>query len=60
MDRSKSSDNVDSSGASSKKWKYKTDNGQACNWGGRGVNKCSEFSILAAHPCHPHKKFVIG
>ena len=41
MDRGESSDNVDGSGASSKKKrKYETDNGQ-------GVNRCTVFSIIA-------------
>ena len=54
MDRVERSDNVDGSGASSKKMD-ETDNGTGINWGGRGVNWCSIFSILA---CHPHKNFV--
>ena len=54
MDRGESSDDVDGSGAFSKKME-ETDNGQAYSWSGREVNRCSVFSILARYPC---KKFL--
>ena len=54
MDHGESSDDVDGSEASFKKMD-ENDNGTSINWGGRGVNWCSIFSILA---CHPHKNFV--
>ena len=44
MDCGESSDDVDGSEASFKKWKYETDNGKAYNC---GVNRCSVFSIPA-------------
>ena len=36
-DRGESSNDVEGSGASTKKWKNETDNGQVYSWGGRGL-----------------------